>query len=139
MMNVRDEKHHSGQFRRPHTLPLFGEVAELPGELPGVEEPREMSDRAILNREFRRAREQRRKTRLSQSKTTPGRQGQGRRDQRIEPPRRRRTPVNPHLAAARKLSKDIRRLPDGSQEQTLTGRAICQHLRALLRETELHG
>ena len=49
----------------------------------------------------------------------------------------RRRPVNPHLAAARKLSKDIRRLPDGSEEQTLTGRAICQHLRALLQEAEV--
>jgi len=57
---------------------------------------------------------------------------------------RRRQPVNPHLRAARKLSKDMRRLADRSVEQTLTGRAICQHLRALLREgesqtTELHS
>ena len=97
---------------RHHTLPLFAELAA--GSKPGKpdksrnHEAHDGSARANLNRELQRARLQ-----------------------------RRRRPVNPHLAAARKLSKDIRRLRDGSQEQTLTGRAICQHLRALLQEAEV--
>ena len=113
MMNVRDNKHHhnnrnSRSSNRHHTLPLFDELAA--GSKPGKpdksrnHEAHDGSARANLNRELQRARVQ-----------------------------RRRRPVNPHLAAARKLSKDIRRLRDGSQEQTLTGRAICQHLRALLQ------
>jgi hypothetical protein len=119
MMNVRDNKHHhsnrncsKNSNNRHHTLPLFAELAA--GNKPGKpdksrnNEAHAGSDRANLNRELQRARLQ-----------------------------RRRRPVNPHLAAARKLSKDIRRLRDGSQEQTLTGRAICQHLRALLQESEV--
>ncbi len=123
MMNVRDDKHQNrhGNDRKHHTLPLFADVAELPGVgrdaplNPPLNPPLDAGkkiDRVILNRELQRARVQRRNV------------------------QRRRKPVNPHLAAARKLSKDIRRLADGSQEQTLTGRAICQHLRALLQETE---
>jgi DNA-binding transcriptional LysR family regulator len=42
-----------------------------------------------------------------------------------------------HLRAARRLSRAIRRLPDGSAEQTRTGLAICAHLRALLAESNL--
>jgi hypothetical protein len=42
--------------------------------------------------------------------------------------------VNPHLQAARRLSRKIRRLPDHSLEQTQAGLAIFQHLRALLRD-----
>ncbi len=126
MMNVRDNKHHhnsnnsnnssnnrnSSSNNRHHTLPLFDELAA--GSKPTKpdksrnHEAHDGSARANLNRELQRARLQ-----------------------------RRRRPVNPHLAAARKLSKDIRRLRDGSQEQTLTGRAICQHLRALLQEAEV--
>ena len=45
-------------------------------------------------------------------------------------------PVNPHLAAARRLSRQIRRLPDHSEAQTRAGQAICQHLQLLLRESE---
>ena len=41
---------------------------------------------------------------------------------------------SPHLIAARRLSRRIRRLPDHSEEQTRTGLAICQHLRLLLAE-----
>ena len=118
-MNVPDNKHHhsnrnssKNSNNRHHTLPLFAELAA--GNKPDKpdksrnNEAHAGSDRANLNRELQRARLQ-----------------------------RRRRPVNPHLAAARKLSKDIRRLRDGSQEQTLTGRAICQHLRALLQESEV--
>jgi hypothetical protein len=44
--------------------------------------------------------------------------------------------TNQHLAAAIALSRRMRKYPDHSREQTLAGRAICHHLRALLRETE---
>ena len=37
-----------------------------------------------------------------------------------------------HLRAARRLAKAIRRLPDQSDQQVKTGRAICRHLIALL-------
>ncbi len=127
MMNVPDNKHHhssrnsrnssQNSNNRHHTLPLFAELAagnkSSKPDKSRNNEAHAGSDRSILNRELQRARVQRRNV------------------------QRRRKPVNPHLAAARKLSKDIRRLRDGSQEQTLTGRAICQHLRALLQESEV--
>ncbi len=46
--------------------------------------------------------------------------------------------VNPHLQAARRLSRKIRRLPDHSLEQTQAGLAIFQHLRALLQDASEH-
>ena len=52
------------------------------------------------------------------------RAGRGRRD------------INPHLLAARKLSKKIKYLPDHSEAQTQTAHAICQHLRLLLATAE---
>jgi hypothetical protein len=39
---------------------------------------------------------------------------------------------NPHLLAARKLSRKIKRLPDHSKAQSDTAHAICQHLRLML-------
>ena len=42
-----------------------------------------------------------------------------------------------HLAAARRLAKAMRRLPDHSAEQTRTGQAICRHLIALLEDALL--
>ena len=44
--------------------------------------------------------------------------------------------VNRHLKAARSLSRKMRRIPDCSPEQTIAGQAICQHLRAFLREAQ---
>jgi len=123
MMNVRDTEHQNKEHQnkehqvqkhqtRHHTLPLFTDVAEPPEGRQSKALEHDLKahkrDRTILKQDLQRA-----------------------------GARRRRKPINPHLAAARRLSKDIRRLPDGSQEQTLTGRAICQHLRALLRETEI--
>jgi hypothetical protein len=49
---------------------------------------------------------------------------------------RRQHGVNPHLLAARKLSKKIKYLPDHSEAQTQTAHAICQHLRLLLAAGE---
>ena len=43
--------------------------------------------------------------------------------------------INPHLRAARRLSRKIGRLPDRSAEQIIIGQAICQHLKALLGES----
>lgn len=43
---------------------------------------------------------------------------------------------DPHLIAANRLARAIRRLPDHSPEQTRTGQAICRHLLALLEEAE---
>ncbi len=43
-----------------------------------------------------------------------------------------------HLRAARRLAKAIRRLPERSEQQVKTGRAICRHLIALL-EGEVKG
>jgi len=45
-----------------------------------------------------------------------------------------RTDINPHLVAARRLSRKIKKLPDHSEVQTRTGQAICQHLRLMLSE-----
>lgn len=45
---------------------------------------------------------------------------------------KRRALVNPHLLVARQLSRRIRRLPDHSPEETRTGLAICQALKAYL-------
>jgi len=50
--------------------------------------------------------------------------------QKAAPPRADR-----HLAAAGRLAKAIRRLPDHSVEQTRAGQAICRHLIALLEES----
>ncbi len=49
--------------------------------------------------------------------------------------------IDAHLAAAGRLAKKIRRLPDHSAEQTRAGQAICRHLIALLEEgaPENHG
>ena len=41
-----------------------------------------------------------------------------------------------HLQAARRLSRKIRRYPDGSVEQTRAGLAICRHLQALLAQSD---
>jgi hypothetical protein len=41
-----------------------------------------------------------------------------------------------HLQAARRLSRRIRRYPDGSVEQTRAGLAICRHLQALLAQSD---
>ena len=42
--------------------------------------------------------------------------------------------LSPHLRAARRLSRVVRKLPDYSDEQTRAGQAICRHLIALLAE-----
>ena len=44
--------------------------------------------------------------------------------------------INPHLVAARKLARRMRRLKARPDEQTRTGQAICHHLKALLTETQ---
>jgi len=41
-----------------------------------------------------------------------------------------------HLAAARRLSKRIAKFADQSPEQLRTGRLICRHLVAMLKEIE---
>lgn len=41
-----------------------------------------------------------------------------------------------HLIAARRLSRRIARLPDHSLAQLQTGRMICRHLVAMLKEAE---
>jgi hypothetical protein len=41
-----------------------------------------------------------------------------------------------HLVAARRLARRIARLPDQSPEQLHTGRMICRHLVAMLKEAE---
>jgi hypothetical protein len=45
-------------------------------------------------------------------------------------------PVDAHLAAARRLSRGIRRTRHRSPEQVRTGRLICRHLVAMLREAQ---
>lgn len=42
---------------------------------------------------------------------------------------------NPHLIAAKKLSRKIKYLPDHSEAQAETAHAICEHLRLLLSES----
>jgi transposase len=42
--------------------------------------------------------------------------------------------ANPHLIAAKKLSRKIKYLPDHSEAQAETAHAICEHLRLLLSE-----
>lgn len=44
----------------------------------------------------------------------------------------RRAVVSPHLLAARRLSRQIRRLPEHSALETETGLAICRALKAYL-------
>lgn len=44
--------------------------------------------------------------------------------------------ISPHLIEARRLSRRMRALKDRADAQTVTGRAICQHLRLLLQESE---
>jgi len=54
-------------------------------------------------------------------------------------PKRLRRPeatISPHLIEARRLSRRMRALKDRAEAQTVTGRAICQHLRLLLQESE---
>lgn len=40
--------------------------------------------------------------------------------------------VNPHLLAARRLARKMRRLPDRSAAETRAGLAICRQLKAYL-------
>lgn len=49
---------------------------------------------------------------------------------------RRDVTISPHLIEARRLSRRMRALKDRADVQTVTGRAICQHLRLLLQESE---
>jgi len=59
------------------------------------------------------------------------------RDRKRVPPRAlEASSVSPHLVAARRLSRRMRRLGTQAEALTLTGRAICQHLRLLLEESE---
>jgi hypothetical protein len=44
----------------------------------------------------------------------------------------RRIVVNPHLLAARRLARKMRRLPDRSAAETRAGLAICRQLKAYL-------
>jgi len=53
-----------------------------------------------------------------------------------QPPRDRLDAQRSHLAAARRLSKRIARLPDRSAEQTRVGVQICRHLVAMLKDVE---
>lgn len=43
-------------------------------------------------------------------------------------------PADDHLAVARRLAREFRRLPD-AQARTTTGQQICHHLRAMLAAT----
>lgn len=45
-----------------------------------------------------------------------------------------RAAISPHLLAARRLSRQIRRLPDHSPQGTATGLAICRALKAYLED-----
>lgn len=47
--------------------------------------------------------------------------------------------TNPHLQAARRLARKMRKLPDHSVEETQIGLAICQQLKAFLREDMLRA
>jgi hypothetical protein len=42
--------------------------------------------------------------------------------------------INPHLLAARRIAKRMRRLPDRSDAETRAGLAICARLKAFLAE-----
>lgn len=44
--------------------------------------------------------------------------------------------VNPHLLAARRLARKMRRLPDRSAAETRAGLAICAQLKAYLADAE---
>jgi len=44
-------------------------------------------------------------------------------------------PAESHLRAARRLAREIRRLPERSPAQTRLGLAICAHLQALLADS----
>ena len=44
------------------------------------------------------------------------------------------SPTNPHLLAARRLARQMRRFPEHSVEETRAGLAICRQLKAFLRE-----
>jgi hypothetical protein len=44
--------------------------------------------------------------------------------------------INPHLLAARRIAKKMRRLPDRSEAETRAGLAICAQLKAYLAEAE---
>jgi len=54
--------------------------------------------------------------------------------ERLSSPGNRRMIVNPHLLAARRLARKMRQMPDHSPEETRVGLAICQQLKAFLRD-----
>ena len=41
---------------------------------------------------------------------------------------------NPHLAKAKRIARQMRRMPDHSPEETRAGLAICRQLKAFLRD-----
>ena len=47
---------------------------------------------------------------------------------------KRKVVINPHLAAARRIAKKMRRLPDRSEAETRAGLAICAQLKAYLAD-----
>jgi len=55
-----------------------------------------------------------------------------------EPSRDRLDAQRRHLAAARRLSNRMARLPDRSAAQTRAGVQICRHLVAMLKDVEAH-
>ena len=55
-------------------------------------------------------------------------------DDRPAPAAMQRAEISPHLLAARRLSRQIRRLPDHSPQGTATGLAICRALKAYLED-----
>lgn len=42
--------------------------------------------------------------------------------------------INPHLLAARRLSRRMRQFPEHSEAETLAGLAICRQLKAFLQD-----
>ena len=57
-------------------------------------------------------------------------------EQRIASARDSRESDDRHLAAARRLSRRMRKLRDRSPEETRAGLQICRHLRALLTDAD---
>ncbi len=47
----------------------------------------------------------------------------------------RKVMINPHLLAARRIAKKMRRLPDHSEAETRAGLAICAQLKAYLSDS----
>lgn len=124
----------------PYTLPLFDQLLE-PSIAEGSEQTVSLGADAV--RAAERDTRVRRRKRLSEGVLSEGRLSEARLGKsdlgKSDLGKSDLGKSEKHLAAARRISKSMWRLPDHSPEQTQAGQEICRHLLASLADWSDHA